>query len=56
MPQANGDVVLALGVNNLLDRDPPISQSASINGYDASVYDIPGSRFIYFRVAYSTER
>ena len=56
LPRANGDIVLALGVNNLLDRDPPVSQSASINGYDASVYDIPGSRFVYFRLAYATER
>ena len=56
LPRAKGDIVLALGVNNLLDRDPPVSQSASINGYDASVYDIPGSRFVYFRVAYATER
>ena len=51
-----GDFVLELGVNNLLDQDPPTSQSASLNGYDASVYDIPGSRFVYVRVAYSTER
>ena len=56
LPRAKGDIVLALGVNNLLDRDPPVSRSASINGYDTSVYDIPGSRFIYFRVAYSTVR
>ena len=52
LPRGNADIVLALGVNNLLDRDPPPSQSASINGYDASVYDIPGGRFVYFRVAY----
>ena len=56
LPQANGDIVLALGVNNLLNRDAPVSQSASIHGYDASVYDIPGSRFIYLRLAYSTDR
>lgn len=55
-PRANADIVLALGANNVLDRDPPASQSASINGYDASVYDIPGGRFVYFRVAYATER
>lgn len=56
LPRANADIVFALGVNNLLDRDPPASQSASINGYDASVYDIPGGRFVYFRVAYATDR
>ena len=43
LPLAKGDVSLVLGVNNLLDRDPSISQSASINGYDASVYDIPAA-------------
>ena len=48
LPRPNADVVLALGVNNLLDRDPPASQSASINGHDASVYDITGGRFVYF--------
>ena len=56
LPRASGDIVLALGVNNLFDRDPPISQSASINGYDASVYDIPGGRLVYLRIAYSTDR
>ena len=56
LPRPNADVVLALGANNLLDRDPPASQSASINGYDASVYDIPGGRFVYFRVSYATNR
>ena len=56
MPRIPGDIVLALGVNNLLDQDPPTSRSASLNGYDASVYDIPGGRFVYVRVAYATER
>ena len=54
-PRDNGDIVVALGANNLLDRDPPASQSASLNGYDASVYDIPGGRFVYVRVAYATD-
>ncbi|MYJ75408.1 MAG: TonB-dependent receptor [Gammaproteobacteria bacterium] len=51
-----GDLTLTAGVNNLLDRDPPISMSASLNGYDASVYDIPGGRFAYFRLGYSSHR
>ena len=54
-PGSTGDIALTVGVNNLLDRDPPTSQSASLNGYDASVYDIPGGRFVYVRVAYSTD-
>ena len=49
-----GDVTVTAGVNNLLDRDPPISMSASLNGYDASAYDIPGGRFAYFRLGYSS--
>ena len=55
LPAMGGDVTVTVGVNNLLDRDPPTSMSASLNGYDASVYDIPGGRFAYFRVAYSSE-
>ncbi|MEN8719518.1 MAG: TonB-dependent receptor [Oceanococcaceae bacterium] len=37
---------LSVGVNNLLDEDPPICVSCSLNGYDASNYDLPG-RFGY---------
>ncbi|RPE75934.1 TonB-dependent receptor plug domain-containing protein [Vulcaniibacterium tengchongense] len=37
------------GVNNLFDEDPPICLSCSLNGYDASTYDIPGGRFFYLR-------
>jgi iron complex outermembrane receptor protein len=38
-----------LGVNNLFSKDPPICLSCSLNGYDPSVYDLPGGRFIYAR-------
>lgn len=51
-----GRLTLTAGVNNLLDRDPPVSQSATLNGYDASVYDIPGGRFVYLRLGYSDGR
>ncbi|MDQ2972382.1 MAG: TonB-dependent receptor, partial [Pseudomonadota bacterium] len=34
------------GVNNLFDKDPPVCVSCSLNGYDASNYDLPG-RFWY---------
>jgi iron complex outermembrane receptor protein len=40
---------LTAGVNNLFDEDPPICLSCSLNGYDASTYDIPGGRFFYMR-------
>lgn len=36
--------------NNVFDKDPPICLSCSLNGYDASTYDIPGGRFWYARV------
>ena len=40
---------VSLGVNNLTGEDPPICLSCSLNGYDASTYDLPG-RFFYARV------
>lgn len=45
-----GDLGLTLGINNVFDTDPPICLSCSLNGYDASTYDIPGGRFGYLRV------
>jgi len=44
-----GNLRLTFGANNLFDRDPPICLSCSLNGYDASTYDIPGGRFFYLR-------
>ncbi|GAA4858289.1 TonB-dependent receptor [Luteimonas vadosa] len=40
---------LTAGVNNVADEDPPICLTCSLNGYDASTYDIPGGRFWYVR-------
>ncbi|MBD9370141.1 TonB-dependent receptor [Xanthomonas sp. XNM01] len=40
---------LNAGVNNLFNEDPPICLSCSLNGYDASTYDIPRGRFFYLR-------
>ncbi|HJT96761.1 MAG TPA: TonB-dependent receptor [Rhodanobacteraceae bacterium] len=37
---------VSLGVNNVFDKDPPFCLSCSLNGYDASTYDLPG-RFWY---------
>ena len=34
------------GINNIFGKDPPICLSCSLNGYDASTYDLPG-RFAY---------
>ncbi|MCE2392457.1 MAG: TonB-dependent receptor [Proteobacteria bacterium] len=54
-PVPGGHLGFDLGVNNLFDRDPPASQSASLNGYDASTYDLPGGRFAYFRLSYELD-
>ena len=40
---------MTAGVNNLFDEDPPLCLSCSLNGYDASTYDIPGGRYFYLR-------
>jgi len=37
---------VSAGINNLWDHDPPVCLSCSLNGYDASNYDLPG-RFYY---------
>ncbi len=37
------------GINNVFSKDPPVSLSASLNGYDPSVYDLPAGRFMYVR-------
>ncbi len=37
---------ISAGVNNLFDANPPVCYSCSLNGYDASTYDLPG-RFFY---------
>ena len=37
---------IAGGVNNITDKTPPICGSCSLNGYDASTYDLPG-RYSY---------
>ncbi len=36
------DATVAAGVNNVFDKDPPVCVSCSLNGYDASLYDLPG--------------
>lgn len=38
-----------VGANNLFDKEPPICLSCSLNGYDASTYDVPAGRFVYAR-------
>ena len=40
---------LALGVNNLFDKDPPGCISCATNNYDPNTYDVPG-RYYYARL------
>ena len=42
---------VALGVNNLFDKDPPGCISCSLNNYDPNIYDAPG-RLLYLRLSY----
>ncbi len=44
-----GETRLTAGVNNVFQKEPPICLSCSLNGYDASNYDIPGGRFFFVR-------
>ena len=52
-PVAVGALGVEIGASNLFDQDPPASRSATLNGYDASTYDIPGGRFVYLRLSYA---
>jgi iron complex outermembrane receptor protein len=47
----DGQLALTGGVNNVLDEDPPACYSCSLNGYDPSIYDVPG-RFYYLRAVW----
>ncbi|QSX78984.1 TonB-dependent receptor plug domain-containing protein [Agrilutibacter solisilvae] len=40
---------IAVGVNNMFSKDPPVCTSCSLNGYEASTYDIPDGQFWYVR-------
>lgn len=40
------DFSVSAGINNIFEKDAPICLSCSLNGYDASNYDLPG-RFSY---------
>jgi iron complex outermembrane recepter protein len=40
-----------VGVNNVLNQDPPACFSCSLNNYDPTTYDVPG-QFGYLRVSY----
>jgi iron complex outermembrane receptor protein len=42
---------VAFGVNNVFDEDPPKCGGCTLNGYDASTYEVPG-RYYYIEVGY----
>ena len=44
------DMSISGGVNNVFAKDPPVCLSCSLNGYDASTYDLPG-RFTYIEAS-----
>ncbi|WP_374468958.1 TonB-dependent receptor [Phenylobacterium sp.] len=45
------DVRVAVGVNNLFDKDPPGCITCGLNNYDPNAYDAPG-QFFYLRLSY----
>jgi iron complex outermembrane receptor protein len=40
---------IALGVQNLLDEDPPACQTCDLNNFDGTIHHVPG-RFVYGRL------
>ena len=44
------DLTISGGINNLFAKEPPVCLSCSLNGYDASTYDLPG-RFSYMEAS-----
>ena len=42
----------AIGINNLLDEDPPPCRSCDLNSFDGTIYAVPG-RYVHARAAVS---
>ncbi|MDH3613074.1 MAG: TonB-dependent receptor [Gammaproteobacteria bacterium] len=47
-------LTLTLGINNVLDEDPPACFSCALNGFDATTHDVPGV-FWYARATWRSE-
>ncbi|NVJ69108.1 MAG: TonB-dependent receptor [Alphaproteobacteria bacterium] len=45
------DISITLGVQNLLDQDPPLCTTCDLNNFDGTVHATPG-RFFYGRVSF----
>jgi iron complex outermembrane receptor protein len=43
---------IAVGINNLLDEDPPPCRSCDLNSFDGTLYAVPG-RFVHARASVS---
>jgi iron complex outermembrane receptor protein len=41
-PEFDSRLTVTVGVNNLLDRNPPSCFSCSLNGFEGTTYDVPG--------------
>jgi len=50
-PFAISGMLLKFGINNVLDKDPPACFTCSLNGYDASTYNLQG-QYYYLQMAY----
>lgn len=50
-PEIAPKLTVTVGVNNLLNQDPPTCYSCSLNGFNGATYDVPGI-FGYLSAAY----
>lgn len=51
LPWFDGRSEFTIGVNNILDTDPPNCFSCQLNGFDPNTYDVPG-QFGYVRLTW----
>ena len=51
LPWLNKRTEFTIGVNNILDTDPPNCFSCQLNGFDPNTYDVPG-QFGYVRLTW----
>lgn len=49
----NQSIGLSVGIDNFLDEEAPRSYSSTLNGYDPSTHEIPGSRYVYLKLRVS---
>lgn len=49
----NQSIGMLFGIDNFLDEDTPRSYSSTLNGYDPSTHEIPGSRYVYIKLRVS---